>query len=335
VTELRDRALDALVAGDTAGGIADLKAHLAAAPDDAEAWLTLAEAYASIAHLPEAEAAARRAAALGQPEARAAHGRALAELGVAAYAARRYDEAASFLEEAVGVAPERARSHFALGMVREAQRDAGGAVAAYREAVRRDPAFLDARRTLADALATLGEHEAAMEELGEVLRRAPRDEQAAHNREVLGRALAEMQRRRLLGRTAGEVAASVLVEKGALRDKGEGRFAAPLLELQASCDAAGAVRALRLVLRDPARAARTEDDAFQVTVISADGRAAPADLGTAATLTFLREALGCPLTTASALYARLLAGAPEAAWGDALVRFEDGDRPGLVARLKE
>lgn len=333
-TDLRDRALDQLIAGDTAGGIADLKAHLAAAPDDAEAWLALGTAYASIAHLPEAEAALRRAASRGHEAARAAHGRALAELGVAAYAQRRFDEAAASLEEAIAVAPERARSHFSLGMVREARREAGAAVAAYREAVRRDPSFLDARLTLADVLAELGEHEAAMAELGEVLARAPRDEQAAHNREVLARALAAMQRRRLLGKGAREVAASVLVEKGGLRDRGEGRFAAPLVDLRASYDAAGAVASLRLVLPDPARAARTEDDVFQVTEISEDGRAAPANLATAATLTFLREALGCPLTQASALYARLLAGAPEAEWAGAVVRFEDGDRPGLVARLK-
>ena len=47
---LHAQALDLLVQGDTAGGISDLKAYLAAEPEDDEAWFELGMAYASISH---------------------------------------------------------------------------------------------------------------------------------------------------------------------------------------------------------------------------------------------------------------------------------------------
>ncbi len=61
----------------------------------------------------------------------------------------------------------------------------GAAVSAYRESVRRDPTLGDARLTLADALAGMGEHEAAIAELTRAARaRSPTNEQIAHNREI-------------------------------------------------------------------------------------------------------------------------------------------------------
>lgn len=359
---LHARALDLLVAGDTAGAITDLRAYLDARPDDAGALLAIGTAYAAIDHLPQAEAALRRAvdrggdayarlaharvlARLGRAQAAAAvleeaarlapeDARVLKELGVARYDQRRYDEAATLLEKAVALAPDDARAWYALGVVQEARKDAGAAVAAWRAAVERDPGLTDARRTLADALASLGEHEAAIAELDAVLAVDRADAQAAHNREVLRRALAEMERRRLLGKDAAVLEASAVLTQGGFRKKdvseGHARYTAPLVEIHAAFGAGGALASLHLVLTDPERAARTPDDVYQVTVVARDGRRAPADLGTAVTLTFLREALGCPLTTASAIYARLLAGEAAVAWGGATVAFGSEPRHGIT-----
>jgi tetratricopeptide (TPR) repeat protein len=362
--ELHARALDLLVAGDTAGGITDLRAYLDARPDDADAWLSLGAAYAAIDHPVQAADALRRAVDLDSQHAaaRLAYGRALVglgrlddaaaqleaaagldatdarplrELGVLRYDQRRLDDAAALLAQATALAPGDARAWYALGVVHEARRDVGAAVAAYRTAVARDPGLLDARRTLADALASLGEHQAAIAETEAILARRPDDEQAAHNRAVLGRALAELARRRLLGKDAATLAEATLLTAGGFRDAGGGRFTTPLCEVEATFDAAGALDAARLVLTDPARAAATADDVLGVTVITGDGRRVPADLGTALTLTFLREVLGCPLTTASALYARLLGGEAEVAWGGAAVAWGSAPRHGITARRRD
>jgi len=254
----------------------------------------------------------------------------------------------------------------------------GAAVAAYREAVRRDPTLADARLTLADALAGMGEHEGAIAELTALLQAGPPvhmagdplrgppvhmagdplrgppvhmagdplrvGEKAARNREILQRALEEMKRRRLLGKGQKELEASALLGEGGFRNKGptprpaDGgpdaggtartlRYAAPLVELYACFDEADAVASLLLVLTDPERAARAEDDTFKVTVVAEDGRHEPADFATAITLTFLREALGCPMTQASTLYARLLGGEAEISWGGATLAFASTPRP--------
>jgi len=365
--ELHARALDLLVGGDTAGGIADLRAYLAARPDDAAAWMELGTAYHAVDHLAQAEDALRRAIALDAAsiEARLARARVLArlrrtdeaaaeleeaarrgaedarvleELGVIRYEQRRYDEAAELLERAADAAPGDARAAYALGVVHEARKDMGAAVAAYRQAVRRDPALTDARRNLADALAGLGEHEAAMRELEAVLAVDRADEQAAHNLDVLRRALAGMAKRRLLGKEAAALAGSALITEGGFRAREAGeraaRYTTPLAEVHATLDEARAIAALMLVLTDPARAARTDGEAFAVTVVTEDGRRAPADLGTALTLTFLREALGCPLTQASGLYARLLAGEAEVEWGGAVAAFDSVPRHGLRVRRR-
>jgi tetratricopeptide (TPR) repeat protein len=363
--ELHARALDLLVAGDTAGGITDLKDYLAAEPDDADGWLQLGTAYASIAHWIQAADALRAAVDLegDEVDARVAYARALValkklddaafqllqasrvapedarvprELGLVFYDKRLYDKAALWLGKAVALAPGDARAHYALGLTHEARRDMGAAVAAYREAVRRDPALADARLTLADALAGMGEHEGAIAELTALLQTDRANEKAAHNRDVLLRALDEMKAHRLLGKGQKELEASALVSEGAFRKKGpvnEGggplviRYTAPLVEVYATFDEGHAITSLLLVLTDPDRAARAEDDVFKVTVIAEDGRRAPANFATAVTLTFLRESLGCPMTQASALYARLLGGEPSVEWGGGVLGFDSVPRP--------
>ncbi|MGK4000478.1 tetratricopeptide repeat protein [Sorangium sp. So ce1024] len=389
---LRARALDLLSQGDMAGGIAGLEAHLAAAPDDAGAWLSLGAAHAAEGRWDEAARALARAVERGgEVEARLAYARALArlgrleeaaaelrqgaaldppdprvlrELGIVLYDQRLHDEAARWLARACEAAPDDGRAAFALGLAHEARRDIAAAIAAYREAVRRAPAFTDARLTLADALASIGEHEQALSETEAVLARERSHERAAQNREVLRRALAEMRARRLLGKTERELARSALVVEAQLRRReplaapvpveGGGarrivRYTAPLLELHVTLDAGGgpgggAIEALHLVLTDPDRAARSEDDVFKVTVIAEDGRQAPVNYATGASLTFLREALGCPMTQASALYASLLQGAPSVGWGGATVRLASvpgaagkpgGERHGILVSRRD
>ena len=364
--ELHAQAKDLLLAGDTAGGISDLKAYLDAEPDDESAWLELGAAYASLGgHWIQACDALRAAVDLDGTlvDARLAYARALLEikrpddaafqllqaakvapddarvlkeLGIVLYGKRLHDKAVVWLSKAIEIAPDDARAHFALGLAHEARRDMGGAVAAYREAVRRDPAFGSARSTLADALASMGEHEGAVAELEALLTIDRSNEQAAHNRDVLLHALDEMKRHRLIGRGQQELEASALITEGGFRKKGpvpgEGagltvRYAAPLVEVYASFDVDHAIRTLLLVLTDPDRAARSEDDTFKVTVIADDGHREPVSFATAVSLTFLREALGCPMTQASAIYARLLGGEATLTWGSATLAWDSVPRP--------
>jgi tetratricopeptide (TPR) repeat protein len=229
-----------------------------------------------------------------------------------------------------GLAPGDARVWYALGLAQEARRDPGAAIAAYRRAVEIDPAFSDAQKTLADLLATMGEHEQAIQVLDDLLRVERTNEQAAINREVLAKALSEMRARRLLGRHEGELEASALVQEGQFKRRGrlssdpDGdvvRYVAKLAEVRASFDQDRVIVGLMLILLDPERAAKKRDDVFRVTVVGKSGEREPANFATAVTLTFLREALGVPLTHASELYGRLLAGEKSIEWGGARLRF--------------
>jgi tetratricopeptide (TPR) repeat protein len=361
--ELRAQAKDLLMKGDTGGGITDLKEYLKAEPEDAEAWLELGTAYTSVQHWVQAADALREAVGLDGAlvEARLAYARALVqlkkldlaafqllqaakieppdprvqkELGIVFYDKKLYDKAVTWLSQATALDPTDARAHYALGLAHEARRDMGAAVASYREAVRRDPGLADAHQTLADALASMGEHEGAIAALSALLEIERSNEQAAHNRDVLLRALEEMRHHRLLGKGQRELEASALISEGGFRKKGPVeasaltvRYTAPLVELYATFDAAHAIEALLLVLTDPDRAARAEDDTFKVTVIAKDGHREPVNFATAVTLTFLREALGCPMTQASELYARLLGGEAEVSWGGATLGFDSIPRP--------
>jgi tetratricopeptide (TPR) repeat protein len=357
--ELRARALDLLDRGDTAGGITDLNEYLSAEPDDEGGWLALGTAYAAIGHWADAARALARAVELdgASADARLTYARALIrmsklddaafqllqaarqeppdprvlkELGIVFYDKRLYDKAARWLAEACEAAPRDAQAAYALGLAQEARRDLAAAIAAYREALRRDPALADARLTLADALASAGEHEQAIAELTSLLSVERSNERAAHNREVLRRALAEMRARRLLGKQERDLERSALFTEARFRRRGPVsagetavpiiRYTAPLLELYATLED-GQIKALHLGLTDPDRAARAEDDTFKVTIIAKDGRNEPVDFGTAASLTFLREALGCPMTQASEIYARLLQGGAPVEWGGATARF--------------
>lgn len=274
--------------------------------------------------------------------------RVLRALGTVFYKKGLHDKAARFLGRATKVDPSDARAWFALGVVHDARRDPGAALGALREAVRLDPQFLDARRTLIDALASLGEHAQAMAAIDELLALHPRDEQAANNREVLEQALAHLADHRLLGKHAEHVERSALVHEGKLDKKatmadGAVRYASRALELYVLYDRGtpAHVASMMLVLPDPQKAGKTRDDRFGVTVVGKDGGRVPADLATGATLTFLREGLGVPMTQAAVFYGRLLGGEPRVDYAGASVRFatrphDSGageETPGLLCEL--
>jgi tetratricopeptide (TPR) repeat protein len=360
------RALD----GDVEGAVAELRAFIADDPDDGDAWLTLGMVYSSAARWSEAKDSLARAVEIDPNvlQARLSYARALEkcdklddaafqllkaerlapgdvrplkELGAVFYRKGLYDKAVQFLGRARGLAPGDARIFYALGLAQEARRDPGAAMAAYRRAIEIDPGFSDAKKTLADLLATMGEHERAIAVLDDLLRSERTNEQVALNREVLVRALEEMRARRVLGRTERELERTALVQEGQLKRRGrvplpEGeradatevvRYAARLAEMLAFFDAEGKIVELMLMLVDPEKAAKKRDDIFQVTVVGESGKREPANYATAVTLTFLREALGAPMTEVSELYARILGGEKSLEWGGARLRFASVPRP--------
>jgi tetratricopeptide (TPR) repeat protein len=267
--------------------------------------------------------------------------RPLKELGAVFYKKGLYDKSVQFLNRARGLAPDDARVFYALGLTQEARRDPGAAIAAYRRAIALDPKFTDAQKTLADLLAAMGEHEQAIAELDALLRIERTNEQAAQNREVLVKALDEMSARRLLGKTEREIERSALVQEGGLKRRGEVprqeedpreiarvvRYGKGLAEMWIGLTAAGSIVRMLLVLVDPVKAAKKRDDVFRVTVVGTSGRREPANYATAVTLTFLREALGAPMTQASELYARLLGGEKFVDWSSARLAFASVPNP--------
>ncbi len=357
--------------GDVDGAVGDLTRRLATSPEDAEAWLTLGMVLADAQRWGDALAPLQRATALdgAAPLARVLLARSLeregrldeaeAELDAAsrlapsspgilresaslAYARGRHDDALARLERAAALsAPpaEAGRIGFARGLVHEARGDLGAAIAAYRDAVTHDPRHAVARRALAGALAQVGEHARAIEALDALLVQLPADEAAAHDRAVLVAALDEMHAGRLLGKPAAAVAACALVERAPLRPAAgtapdEARWVSAESLLQASLDSRGRIIALFFAVTDAALAERASGAAFEVTVLTDAGDRAAPSFTTAASVTFLREALGIPMTQAAGIFARLLSDAASLEVGGATVAFASlGDRHGLRVSL--
>ncbi len=374
------RAIDATTAGDLEGAVRELSAGARERPRDAAAWLALGVGLGAAGRSAEAVEACERAVELDASlvEARLelagalhqarrgddarrqldeaarlapADVRPLRAIAARLQADRRFDEALAVLERARALAPGDGRTWYAIGLAEEGRRDPAAAVAAYRRALALDAGLADARRTLADLYAQLGEHELAIEVLDDLVRLGPDGDGAAKNRGVLVGALASLRARRLLGADEVAIAASALVREGALRPLGQlvaatgdarvamvARWRAPYAELLVGHAADGASVWLLLALPHPKLAAQRADDAFGVTVVGRDGALVAVSYADAASLTFLREALGCPLTQATEAYARLLSGEPSVERAGARVRFAtvalgvegEADRHGLL-----
>jgi tetratricopeptide (TPR) repeat protein len=372
--------------GDVEGAVARLRRELEGDAASASLWLALGSVLSGAGRWEEAISALREAVLLDEDVAvarvllaRALEGggkaddavfqllrasklapndpAVLRELGGAFYRKGFYDKALPWLlkarSAAAGNPEEEARALYALGLVQEARRDPGAAIAAYRGAIERNKGHLDAYKTLADALASIGEHERAIAVLDELLEVDRTNEKAALNREVLERAVVEMCARRLLGKTTKELETSALVQAGQLKRRGRGilgrvadvttstlqrrdreagevgkeRYSNALLELYVTYGTDRTIASLFLVLTDPDVANRKRDPVFQVTVVAKDGRREPASYATAASLTFLREAMGIPMTRAAELYARLLAGEDSIEYGGLEARFAEAEGP--------
>jgi tetratricopeptide (TPR) repeat protein len=370
-------------AGDVEGAVQALHRELESDAPDPNAWLALGSILSSAGRWEEAVVALREA--VDQDEdvavtrvlfARALEGAGrlddavfqllraaklapgdaavLRELGGAFYRKGLYDKALQWLLKAraaaAGDAKEEARALYAVGLAQEARRDPGAAIAAYRSAIEKDARHLDARKTLADALAGIGEHERAIAVLDELLHVDPTNEKAAGNREILDRALKEMQSRRLVGKTVKELEASVLVHAGQLKRRGRGllgrvvdvtaaaftgrtqdgedkgaesrdRYSNGLVDLYASFTKEQTIASLFLVIANPTASDKKRNNAFQVTVVTKDGAREPASYATGASLTFLREAMGMPMSRAAELYSHLLAGSESIEYGGLQARF--------------
>ncbi len=339
-------ALERLAAGETASVIAELKVAVERRPDEARAWLRLGTAYLAIAHAREAAEALAHAVRLDDADldARLCFADALArskrhdeaayqlvqarrlapndarvhrQLGVAFFDKGLCDKALGSLARALELDPSDARAHFVSGLVHDARRESALAAVSYRRAIALDESMVDARCTLADALAAMGELDLAVRELEAAQRLDRTNLRLAQNLEVLRGGLRELAARRLFGKSESVVEQATLVTRGGLMrrgpfDTGLGsfvRYEGSLVELWAhySDDAEHVLDRAILVVSDPERALRTMDDALGVTVMSPDGKSERADVATAAALTLLRELLGCSLTRASAIYAELIA----------------------------
>jgi tetratricopeptide (TPR) repeat protein len=378
--------------GDVEGALAGLRAELASEGADPAAWLALGSILSGAGRWEEAASALREAVEQDEDVAvaRVLYARALEgagklddavfqllraaklapddpavlrALGGAFYRKGLYDKALQWLLRARAAATndprEEARALYAVGLAQEARRDPGAAIAAYRSAIEKDPGHKDARKTLTDALASIGEHERAIAVLDELLLVDPTNEKAALNREVLQRALVEMQGRRLIGKGVRELEQSALITAGQLKQKGSGllgilrrrpepkddaaesraRYSNALVELYVTLAPDKTIAELFLALLDPDAANKKRDNAFQVTVVAKDGGREPASYATAATLTFLREAMGVPMTRAAELYAELLAGKETIEYGGLEARFAalpgpDGPVNGLLVTRK-
>jgi tetratricopeptide (TPR) repeat protein len=331
-------ALTRLAAGDSASVIAELAARLQADPDDEVALLRLGAVYLAIQHLPEAEQALSRAVALDGDDVEArllyadvlsrskkhdgaafqlVQARRLApedarvrrQLGIAFFDKGLLDKALAELIAASDLDPDDPRAPFVIGLIYDARKDPAGAIGWYRRAVALDPSSVDARCTLADALGALGEIAEAVTELEAAQRLDRTNTRIARNIEVLRHGLAELHAHRLLGKSEDELERSMMVKRGQLKRKGsvdgEVRYATAVAELLVGIRD-GRIATMTLALVDPRTAMSERDDAFDVTVVQKDGKNERADRGTAWMLTFLREALGCPLTRAAGVYARLV-----------------------------
>jgi tetratricopeptide (TPR) repeat protein len=364
-TSVAEAALARAEAGDLGGAENALRGHLAKVEDDDEAWLALGTVLSRSDRWEEARDAFAQAVDLDGDAllARVLYAQALErtgklddaifqllratkldpgnagvlrELGSLFYRKALHDKALQWLLKARTASRDdpaaEARAAYAIGLVQEARRDPGAAIAAYRDAIRLDPRHLDARKTLVDALAGIGEHAQAIAMLDELLKVDRTNEQAAANREVLERALVEMRERRLFGKDTTLLEASALVQAGQMKRRGrtlfgrgpkdgQVRYTSSLSELYVSLAGDGTVEEAFLVLTDPVKASARRDSAFQVTVVAKDGRREPASYATAVSLTFLREFLGVPMTQAGELYARLLGGADAIEFGGLVARF--------------
>lgn len=192
--------------GDFPEAVRQLEAATAVAPERLESWHTLAEVRLELGQ-PDAAVAALRALLEADPGYRPAHGRLVMALHAAGqadealeayqmhrllewrfdparnpaarlHAQGRLADAVMLLRERLAAAPGAGLWHL-LGLTRQAQAHLDTAIACFREAVHADPAAAAAHRSLAFALDTAGDLEAAMPHYERAVALCPDDPQVA------------------------------------------------------------------------------------------------------------------------------------------------------------
>lgn len=350
-------AIERISAGETAEVIEQLQAEVRDDPQRLSSWLQLGLVFLHIRHAKDAEPALKQAVALDDSllEARTSYAEALSmlrrydeavfqllqakrlapnkapvlhQLGVAFFDKGLYEKAIRQLDEARALDPSNAKIVLALGLAHERNSNIAGAIAAFREVCELAPEWADARLTLADALASIGELASAVEQLKVAQRQERSNLAVARNLEVLQKALKALRSKRLLGKGVEAFESSTLVQRGQLKRKGvvrdergeQVRYANDLAELWLQLDL-NSIQGMTLALISPSAAASQVDEDFEVRTVARDGREVPADYGTAITLTFLREALGLPLMRASEVYRKLLSNTDGCSYGDVELGF--------------
>jgi tetratricopeptide (TPR) repeat protein len=186
--------------GDFPEAVRLLEAATATAPERLESWHTLAEVRLELGQ-PDAAVVALRALLDADPGYRPAHGRLVMALHAAGqadealeayqmhrllewrfdparnpaarlHAQGRLADAVMLLRERLAAAPGAALWHL-LGLTRQAQAHLDTAIACFREAVHANPAAAAAHRSLAFALDTAGDRDAALRTRGCLVSRRP------------------------------------------------------------------------------------------------------------------------------------------------------------------
>lgn len=99
--------------------------------------------------------------------------------------ARQFDEADAAIARAEAAAPEAAELHYQRGALAHVRGDLGAALAAYGQALQRDPRHAEALIARAGIHADIGRNAEAARDLDEVLRMLPREPRANYLRAVL------------------------------------------------------------------------------------------------------------------------------------------------------
>lgn len=115
----------------------------------------------------------------------------LTKLGLEAYQTRRLDDAATYLTNALALAPQNAVAHNCLGIVRRAQGDVIEAIACYERALRCESSYAEAHNNLGVAWEARGEYERAAAEYRAALKSRPQFAAAMNN---LGNVLTKLGR---------------------------------------------------------------------------------------------------------------------------------------------
>ncbi|MBI5510168.1 MAG: tetratricopeptide repeat protein [Deltaproteobacteria bacterium] len=133
-------------------------------PDSQGANLNLGLVYLEIGRVEDAEKAIEQSRKKGDSE------EALVALAMIAHGKKDYRQAASLMESALKLAPNKALNHLRLGLIRKQGGDLERAAESFRMAMAQDPEMVDARVNLGLTLKQLQRHDEALEVLKDAVK---------------------------------------------------------------------------------------------------------------------------------------------------------------------